>query len=183
MAQCPPSGQLERHSPAPSGLLPLGLLQSWVRQGGHCKAEGGREGVWEMRVGPRDELQLGRAATGPRAHLGRERATHTPGLQRPPVVKGSKQTWAVRQEGPINKTWSVGKQGVGQLRSRVAGATCQRTALPGHPGSKMQAVASLPLNPASGNHKSDLFFMSLVSFLSFLSITDLRDCVSSWCTA
>lgn len=140
MAQCPPSGQLERHSPAPSGLPPLGLLQSWVRQGGHCKAEGGREGVWEMPVGPLEEMQPGRAAMGPRAHLGRERATHTPGLQRPPVVKGSKQTWAVRQEGPINKTWSVGKQGVGPLRSRVAGATCQRTALPGHPGSKMQAV-------------------------------------------
>ena len=95
--------------------------------------------MWKMPVGPLEEMQPGRAATGPRAHLGREKATHIPGLQRPPVVKGSEQTWAVRQEGPI-KTWSVGKRGMGQLRSRVAWATCQRTALPGHPGSKMQAV-------------------------------------------
>lgn len=40
----------------------------------------------------------------------------------------------------MKKTWSVGKRGWGNSRSRVAGATCQRTALPGHPGSKMQAV-------------------------------------------
>lgn len=57
----------------------------------------------------------GRDATGQSCHRaqGRERATHTPGLQRPPVVQGSKRTWAVRQEGPIKKTWSVGKRGWG----------------------------------------------------------------------
>ena len=45
-----------------------------MRQGCHCKAEGCREGVWEMPVGPLEEMQPGRAATGPRA----EREPPTP---------------------------------------------------------------------------------------------------------
>lgn len=88
-----------------------------------------------MLVGPLEEMQLGRAATGPRA----EREPPTPlDLEDPQWSRSSKQTWAVRQEGPMKKTG--GGAGVGQLRSRVAGTACQRTALPGHPGSKMQAV-------------------------------------------
>ena len=36
---------------------------------------------------------------GPGAHLSQGRATGTHGPQRPPVVKGSEQTWAARQVG------------------------------------------------------------------------------------